>query len=56
MINRVIITMGDPAGIGAEIAVKFFDNYYKLEERGIFAVLCGSKSIIEKEIEKIELL
>ena len=52
MINRVIITMGDPAGIGAEIAVKFFDNYYKLEERGIFAVLCGSKSIIEKEIEK----
>ena len=31
MINRLIITMGDPAGIGPEIIVKFFEELYKLE-------------------------
>lgn len=54
MMNRIIITMGDPAGIGAEIAVKFFDEFYKIEERGIVAVLCGSRSIIEKEIIRLK--
>ena len=27
MINRIIITMGDPAGIGPEIIVNFLKSY-----------------------------
>lgn len=52
MINRVIITMGDPAGIGPEIVVKFFEELYKLEEKNLFIAVCGSKSVLQHYIDK----
>ena len=54
MINRLIITMGDPAGIGPEIIVKFFEELYKLEGKNLFIAVCGSKSILQYYIDKIK--
>lgn len=52
--KKIVITMGDPAGIGAEIIVKFF-NYMscsKNRKNNIYAV-CGTKSILEFYIKKL---
>ncbi len=49
--NRLIVTMGDPCGIGPEIAVKFFDELYRVEDKNLFIALVGSKSILEKYIK-----
>ena len=54
MINRLIITMGDPAGIGPEIIVKFFEELYKLEGKNLFIAVCGSKSVLQYYIDKIK--
>ncbi len=50
--NRLVITMGDPCGIGPEIAVKFFDELYKVEDKNLFIALIGSKSVIENYIKE----
>lgn len=50
--NRLVITMGDPCGIGPEIAVKFFDELYRVEEKNLFIALVGSKSVIDEYIKK----
>lgn len=54
MINRLIITMGDPAGVGPEIVVKFFEELYKLEGKNLFIAVCGSKSVLQYYIDKIK--
>ena len=40
--NRLVITMGDPCGVGPEIIVKFFDGIYKVEDKRLFLVVVGS--------------
>lgn len=50
--NRLVITMGDPCGIGSEIVVKFFDEIYRIEEKNLFIAVIGSRKIIEKEMLK----
>lgn len=50
--NRLVITMGDPCGIGPEIALKFFDELYKVEDKNLFVALIGSKKVLEAHIKK----
>lgn len=50
--DRLIITMGDPGGIGPELLVKFFDEIYKIEEKNLFLAVVGSRSILEKEMKR----
>lgn len=45
--NRLAITMGDPCGVGPELLVKFFDSIYKVEDKKLFLLVIGSKSVLE---------
>ena len=51
--NRLVITMGDPCGVGPELVVKFFDELYKIEDKNLFVAVAGTKSILQKYIEKL---
>lgn len=53
--TKLIITMGDPCGIGPELIVKFFDELYKVEEKNLFLAVCGSKSVLENYIKNLNL-
>lgn len=45
--NRLVITMGDPCGVGPEIILKFFDIIYKIEDKHLFVCVVGSKKVLE---------
>ena len=53
--NRLVITMGDPCGVGPEIIVKFFDGIYKVEDKRLFLVVVGSKSVLEYYKKKLKI-
>ena len=53
--NRLVITMGDPCGVGPEIIVKFFDGIYKVEDKRLFLVVVGSKSVLEYYEKKLRI-
>ncbi len=45
--TRLVITMGDPCGVGPEILLKFFEIIYKLEDKNLFVCVVGSKNVLE---------
>lgn len=53
--NRLIITMGDPCGIGPEIILKYFDLIYKLEDKQLFVAVVGSRQVLEHYKEKLHI-
>ncbi len=52
--NKILITMGDPAGIGPEIVVKAINEYYK-KDNNYIPVVIGSFSILDYYIKKLNL-
>lgn len=50
--NKILITMGDPAGIGPEVILKYYKNYFNLEKTDYLPFLIGSRSILEYYMEK----
>ena len=54
--KKIIISMGDPAGIGPEIIVKFFDELYKKNENSnVFYAVSGSQNILKHYINLLNL-
>lgn len=53
--TRLVITMGDPCGVGPEILLKFFEIIYKLEDKNLFVCAIGSKSILEYYKKKLKI-
>lgn len=45
--TRLVITMGDPCGVGPEIVLKFFEIIYKIEDKNLFVCVVGSKEVFE---------
>lgn len=50
--NKLLITMGDPAGVGPEIIIKFYQDYHRdWHEYRFLPVVCGSKNVLEKYLK-----
>lgn len=55
MKNRLIITMGDPCGVGPEIIVKFFNDFINIANNDYIPAVVGSRSILEYYMEELGL-
>lgn len=53
--TRLVITMGDPCGVGPEIVLKFFEIIYKLEDKNLFVCVIGSKEVLEYYKRKLKI-
>ena len=53
--NRLVITMGDPCGVGPEILLKFFEIIYKIEDKNLFVAAVGSRKVLEYYKKKLHI-
>lgn len=53
--TRLVITMGDPCGVGPEILLKFFEIIYKIEDKNLFVCVVGSKNVLEYYKKKLKI-
>ncbi|BDU50677.1 4-hydroxythreonine-4-phosphate dehydrogenase PdxA [Haliovirga abyssi] len=55
MKNKILITMGDPAGIGPEIILKFYKDFFSKSGNNFIPVVVGDKEILKYYIGKYNL-
>lgn len=53
--NKILITMGDPAGVGPEIILKYYKEYFEKENKEYFSFLIASRSVLEYYKKKMKI-